>query len=207
MGHTNKVTHNEEWWELLAPPHVIRCSGTYKTTGLPCRREAIPGATRCREHGGAIPAVRAKAAARIGNAADEMVKRLLAMLDDPGVDPREKIKVAQDMLDRAGLNATERLIIGTGDVSDPVEKLFQDLLSDPRNFQAPPPAHSDPTIEAYNREALEAYGGDVVQGEVVSAPEGRRDRAIEAPKTRQGRVVPPHIREGLDRAEEVRRLI
>lgn len=179
-----KITRSELWWELLAKPTDVRCEAHYKS-GSRCRREAIAGGNVCGQHGGSIPAVRAKAAARIGNAADEMVKRLHAMLDDPSVDAREKVKIAQDMLDRAGLNATEKLLVGMGEV-DTVERLFRDLLSDPSNLAPTAPATSDRQFEDYNRVALEAYGGDeddspVVVGEVVATYQG----------------TPPHIRKAL----------
>jgi hypothetical protein len=183
---------------MLAGPADVRCEGHTKD-GNRCRRSAIPGATVCRIHGGSAPQVRAVAAARIGNAADEMVKRLHAMLDDPEVEARDKIKIAQDMLDRAGLGAVEKHIVGVGQV-DPVEALFRDLLADPSNLAPALPVQPvpDPEIEAYNRAALEAYGGDeadpapVVRGEVVEAPSPARPK-------RRGTAPPKHIREALDR--------
>ena len=178
---------------MLAPPTAVRCEAHYKT-GLPCRREAIPGGNVCGQHGGLIPAVRATAAARIGNAADDMVKRLQAMLDDPSVEARDKIKVAQDLLDRAGLNATDKLIVEV----DPVEVLFRNLLSDPAGLS---PAVQVQQIEGpdefdrYNREALEAYGGDdrddVVDAEVVEDDP--------APEETMSSRPPKHIREALER--------
>lgn len=185
-----KVTHSEEWWAMLAEPTDVRCEANYKAGGR-CRRVAVVGTTVCSHHGGSAPQVRQVAAARIGNAADEMVKRLHSMLDDPAVVPRDKIKIAQDMLDRAGLNATEKHIIGVGQV-DPVEALFRDLLSDPSNLMpadAPDPV-PDPQFEAYNRQALEAYGGDdVVEAEWVEVVPAPSPISVAEPD----RVMPPHI--------------
>lgn len=206
MAGRKTASHSEDWWVMLAPPSAVRCEA-HVQDGSRCRREAIAGANVCRQHGGAIPAVRAKAAARIGNAADQMVKRLQGMLDDPSVEARDKIKIAQDLLDRAGLNATEKLIVGVGEI-DPVERLFRDLLADPANLAPvqPEPRQVDAEFEAYNRVALEAYGGDedIVDAEVVEEP---ASRPSPAPSGRRGTKPPKHIREGVERAEQLRRLI
>ncbi|UAL29117.1 hypothetical protein K8W59_15150 [Nocardioides rotundus] len=198
MGHRNKVTHSEDWWELLAPPTVVRCEGHYKSGGR-CKREAIPGGNVCAHHGGAAGHVRAVAAARIGNAADDMVKRLQAWLDDPAVEMRDKVKIAQDMLDRAGLNATEKHIIGVGEI-DPVEKLFRDLLADPAALAPAQPVQHvpDPQFEAYNRAALEAYGGDEDSADIVDA-EVVEDSESAASTETMRTTPPPHIRRDLER--------
>ncbi|MCW2738884.1 hypothetical protein [Nocardioides sp.] len=196
MGHRNKVTHSEDWWDMLAPPTVLRCEGHYKQDGKQCRREAVPGANVCGQHGGLIPVVRDRAAARMGNAADDMVQRLLAWLDDPGVDARDKVKIAQDMLDRAGLNATGKLLVGIGAV-DPVEALFRNILNDPNGLApAQPIAHQpSPEVLAWNLEALdEDEPDDIVEAEVVedSAPTAPSDETMKT-------TPPPHIRRDLER--------
>ena len=66
------------------------------------------------------------------------VRELQRILTDPNADDRDKIAVAKDLLDRGGLGATSRVLVGIGN-ADPVEQLFQDLLRDPRMFQAPVP--------------------------------------------------------------------
>lgn len=197
MGHRNKVTHSEAWWEMLAPPTAVRCEGHYKT-GLRCRREAIPGANVCGQHGGAAGHVRAVAAARMGNAADEMVKRLLSMLDDPQVEARDKIKIAQDMLDRAGLNATEKHIVGVGEI-DPVERLFRDLLADPNSLGPATPVQTvhDPEIAALNRGAdpqalLDDEPPPIVRGKVIETESVMEPEPM-SPKP------PKHIREAIER--------
>lgn len=193
------MRHSEDWWELIAPPTAVRCEA-HVQDGSRCRRESIAGANVCRQHGGAIPAVRERAAARIGNAADEMVQRLQAWLDDPAVEMKDKVKIAQDMLDRAGLNATGKMLIGVGQV-DPVERLFRDLLADPSGLAPSQPVPHQPSPEQLelNRQALEAYGDDddpvVVRGQVIEAatlPSPARTQ-------RKGTAPPKHIREALER--------
>lgn len=160
--------HSEEWWLVHAPPTAVRCEARYKS-GEPCGREAIAGATVCGMHGGAAPQVRARAAARIGNAADEMVKRLFAMLDEPETPHAVRAKIMQDILDRAGLNAVEKHMIGVGEL-DPVEKLFRDLLADPSGLAGPTPETYLPSPEfaALNRGAdAQELLDDVVDAELV----------------------------------------
>lgn len=197
MGYTRKVTHSEEWWELLARPTSVRCEGHYKT-GERCRREALVGANVCRQHGGAAPQVQAIAAARIGNAADEMVKRLHAMLDDVNVEARDKIKIAQDMLDRAGLNATGKLLIGVGEI-DPVEVLFRTILNDPNGLAPaePTPHEPSPQALAYNRQALEAYGGDDEPADIVDAEVVEEPHTVHVTESMSNRP-PAHIRKALE---------
>lgn len=213
MGKRRVMRRSEEWWELLAEPTAVRCEG-HVQDGSRCRREAILGANVCGQHGGAAPQVRQRAAARIGNAADEMVKRLHAMLDDPAVDARDKIKIATDMLDRAGLNATGKLLVGVGEV-DPVEALFKTILNDP-NGLAPAqvePSQPSPQALAWNREAMED-DADIVEGEVVEdahipesmttkpPPHIRRDIVVVEPERSTESMTtkpPPHIRRDLQR--------
>lgn len=45
-------THSEEWWATLAQPFLVRCNGTYKSTGEQCRRVAEDGSAVCDQHGG-----------------------------------------------------------------------------------------------------------------------------------------------------------
>lgn len=202
------MTHSEEWWELLASPTDVRCEGHYKT-GEPCRRVSVFGSTVCRQHGGAAPRVQARAAARIGNAADDMVVRLHAMLDDPNVEARDKVKIAQDMLDRAGLGATGKLLIAVGEI-DPVEALFKRILNDPSSLAPAQPVTYVPSPQAlaYNRQALEDdYDADVVDAELVEQPEDPTRLPSQARTQRRGTRPPKHTREGLARAEELRRLL
>ena len=54
-----------------------QCTATAKSTGLPCQRPPVPGATVCRFHGGAAPQVRKKATLRlVENSARELFGRV-----------------------------------------------------------------------------------------------------------------------------------
>jgi hypothetical protein len=195
-----KVTHSEDWWLVHAPAHVLRCEAHYKT-GEQCRREAIPGSHVCRQHGGASPHVMAAAAARIQNTADEAVKVLHAILTDPSADDRNKILVAKDFLDRAGLVPTNKVLLGVV-TDDPVEKLFRTLLSDPMGLVDPSDAHPHtPSAEvlALNRAQIDMDDdvpdwGNAVEAEVV---EDRPTTAEHAEEPYKG-GTPKHIREAME---------
>lgn len=222
MAGRKVAARTEEWWELIAGPTDVRCEA-HVQSGDRCRRAAITGSVVCRQHGGAAKQVRERAAARIGNAADEMVKRLHAMLDDPAVPARDKIKVAQDMLDRAGLNMVEKQIIAV----DSIETLFKGILNDPHGLvavgdgtvsEAELEARRVAWAELNGEDALALESGtsrrdDVVEGEVVQErgssrgpydlpliPEWGNEEAWEEEPTDFVSSLPPrHIREALER--------
>jgi hypothetical protein len=200
---------SEDWW-ANQPPHVIRCSGQKPSTGERCRREAIPGGSVCRIHGGALPAVQAKAATRIGMTVDAAVTAMQEMLADPNTDNRDKIIIAKDILDRGGLGATNKLLVGIGQV-DPVERLFMDILGSSDGLADPVRAEAEraalPASSTYQGEGEDspllhweedASGlEDVVDAEIVEErPERTHEHTVHIgamPKT------PPHIREALER--------
>jgi len=188
---------SEEWW--ANHPQVMRCAASYKSNGQQCRMEAAPGANVCNQHGALAPQVQAAAAARIKMSVEDAVIRLHAMLDDPAVDARDKIKILHDLLDRGGLGATSKVLVGVAEV-DPVEALFQSLLADPNALgPATPTEHVlSPEIAALNAGAdpqeAEADLGDVVDAEVVE-DDPHTVRVEESMSSRP----PKHIRDALDR--------
>lgn len=192
---------------------MLRCSAHYKSNRQQCQVAAAPGTNVCNQHGALIPAVQAKAATRIGMSVDDAVKRLLQMIDDPNTDNRDKIKVLHDLLDRGGLAATSKHLVGVV-TKDPVEELFARLLADPAALEAP--AQQQIGYDA-EQAALDAgaEGGrwdgtfaparpfsdrdDVVDAEVVEdvAPP-RLARAARKPAPRSKTATAPHIRAALE---------
>lgn len=152
----SRRTHTDRWWET-APAHVLRCSAHYKD-GTPCRTEASPGTNVCHKHGALAPAVQAAAATRIQMSVDDAARRLVEWMNDAGVDMRERVKIATDLLDRGGLGATSKVLVGVGP-ADPVETLFNSLLTQPGAL--------------VDRDA-------VVPGEVVPPPFDAAQAAIDA---------------------------
>lgn len=196
------MRHTEEWW-ATAPAHIIRCNGTVQD-GTPCRREALAGTTVCRQHGGLIPVVQAKAATRIRLSADEAVRVLLDILNDPNGDDRNKIVVAKDILDRGGLAATSKHLVGVV-TQDPVEKLFASILSDP-NALEDPSAPRPPALPAGDpaQEAIDAAEAAPEWGELFGPENGfsSREDVVDAEVVEAEVVsdVPPaHIRRDLER--------
>src|SRR5437762_2310252 len=137
-------SHSEERWALL-PEMVVRCNGT-RPNGSRCKRQAEDGAVVCDQHGGAASQVRRRAAERLGMTADEAVGLLHKWMRDPEVPFGVRAKIAQDLLDRAGLIATQvHQIIPT--TEDPVMRFFEGAFSDPSNWEANPPPGPQPAIE------------------------------------------------------------
>ena len=129
-------SHSEERWALL-PGTVVRCNGT-RPNGSRCKREAEDGAVVCDQHGGAAPQVRRRAAERLIMTADQAAQSLVRMMEDTEVSFGVRAKIAQDLLDRAGLIATQvHQIIPT--TEDPVMRFFEGIFSDPNNWEENPP--------------------------------------------------------------------
>jgi hypothetical protein len=131
----------------LLPETIVRCSGT-RPNGSRCKREAEPGAVVCDQHGGAAPQVRRRAAERLIMTADRAAENLVRMMENIEVPFGVRAKIAQDLLDRAGVIATQvhQIIPST---EDPIMRFFQDAFSDRKNWEEnpPPPAIEEPMID------------------------------------------------------------
>jgi hypothetical protein len=164
-------SHSEARWALL-PPTVIRCNAT-RPDGGRCKREAEDGAVVCDQHGGAAPQVRRRAAERLIMTADNAAQMLVRMMEDTDVPFGVRAKIAQDLLDRAGLIATQvHQIIPT--MEDPVMRYFEGIFSDPNNWEANPPPDPTPAIESYATSGLDhpnAEPAQISEAEIVE-PEG-----------------------------------
>jgi len=157
-------SHSDARWGLL-PPTVIRCNAT-RPNGSRCKREAEDGAVVCDQHGGAAPQVRRRAAERLIMTADNAAQMLVRMMEDTEVPFGVRAKIAQDLLDRAGLIATQvHQIIPT--TEDPVMRFFEEAFSDPNNWEENPPQPAieeqvidpeDPDAELVEAEIAEAEG-------------------------------------------------
>lgn len=81
-----------------------QCSAMSKRTGKQCGTRAMIGQRVCRMHGGATRQAKAKAAQRIQQAQNEAADLLVEFMADPEVDVQLRTKIAQDLLDRSGVN-------------------------------------------------------------------------------------------------------
>jgi hypothetical protein len=104
--------------------------------------------------------------------ADHVSQKLLEWLDDPEVPYRVRAEIAQDLLDRAGLLATQvHQIIPT--TEDPITRFFEGL-SDPNNWESNAPPDPTPAIESYagsTRDHHDTEREEIVEAEIVE-PEG-----------------------------------
>ena len=159
-------SHSEERWALL-PETIVRCNGT-RPNGSRCKREAEQGAVVCDQHGGAAPQVRRRAAERLIMTADQAAQMLVKMMEDTEVPFGVRAKIAQDLLDRAGLIATQvHQIVPMAE--DPIMRFFEDVFSDPNNWEENPP---QPAIEERVLDRPDpGEPEEIVEAEIVE-PEG-----------------------------------
>lgn len=81
-----------------------QCTAMSKRTGKRCGNRAMVAQRTCRMHGGATKQARAKAAERIRQAQNEAADLLVEFMADPEVDVNLRTRIAQDLLDRSGVN-------------------------------------------------------------------------------------------------------
>jgi hypothetical protein len=168
-------SHSEARWALL-PPTVIRCNAT-RPDGRRCKREAEDGAVVCDQHGGAAPQVRRRAAERLIMTADNAAQMLVRMMEDTDVPFGVRAKIAQDLLDRAGLIATQvhQIIPMT---EDPVMRFFEGAFSDPNNWEEnPPPGPAQQAIEerVIDRPEPNVEPEEILEAEIVDDTESGND--------------------------------
>ena len=107
--------------------------------------------------------------------ADRAAENLVRMMEDTEVPFGVRAKIAQDLLDRAGVIATQvHQIIPMSE--DPIMRFFEEAFSDPNNWEENPP---QPAIE-----------------ERVIDPDGEPDENIEAETEGEpANDTPPRIAE------------
>ncbi len=171
-------THTEAWWANAAP-HVLRCTGHLKSDGSRCRSEASPGTSVCDKHGALTPAVQQAAATRIQMSVDEAAKQLVAWMNDANVDMRERVKIAHDLLDRGGLAATQKHMVGIARRT-PWNSCSRTCSRTRTVFAQPAGELSAKNIEPDPDDSplLDSWDGDIVDAEVVE--DGPTPAQIEA---------------------------
>lgn len=126
--------------------------------------------------------------------ADEAAKRLVDWMNDDTVDIRERVKIAQDMLDRGGLGTTSKVMLGISMDVDPVENLFRSLLDDPDVFLD----DAEPTAGLVQLPEPElASWDDIVDAEVVEADESPATEPEQEPGRKNPHRPPRHVTEAL----------
>ncbi len=89
---------------------MAQCTAHSKQTKNRCRNGAIPGGAVCRFHGGAIPAVKAKAELRIKEALEAMLPKGMQRYEKLIDSEQDSVSLnaVKDLLDRTGHKPTER---------------------------------------------------------------------------------------------------
>jgi hypothetical protein len=123
--------------------------------------------------------------------ADEAAKKLVEWMNDPEVPFGVRAKIAQDLMDRAGLVAAQVHHIVPMEKS-PVMEMYERLLSDPSNLERIPDVGDDRNpdgtypVPMRDQIALEgAVGADVITTEQDREPE---------PVVEDGSDTPPKIK-------------
>ncbi|MFD5809407.1 hypothetical protein [Rhodococcus aetherivorans] len=122
----------ESLWKDGRNPDPSRICTAHRTNGEPCRKTAIRGGNVCMTHGGAAPAVRAKARTRLEMAADRMAKELLGIATDDDAPVAVKLAAIKDALDRAGLSAKTAVSVEVGPTKEYEEILTTALTGGSR---------------------------------------------------------------------------
>jgi hypothetical protein len=121
----------------------------------------------------AAPQVRRRAAERLIMTADQAAQMLVRMMEDTEVPFGVRAKIAQDLLDRAGLIATQvHQIVPT--TEDPIMRFFEEAFGDPSNWESNSQPDPTPAIESYATSSLDRQDvepEEIVEAEVVE-PEG-----------------------------------
>jgi hypothetical protein len=163
-----------------------QCPAISKRTGERCKRFCAMGMRTCRWHGSATRVAKTAAAKRIAQASGYAADMLAEFMADPGVPLELRTKIAQDLLNRAGVNAATFLQVQ-------VEQRFEDVLD----------AVLVDVDDGPEGGVLASPAPNIEDAEVVDEPpaQNRHDRAVFEPvETARGAKVPG----GLSDAERAR---
>ena len=97
------LSRSDQMQDMYLSPNR-QCKAMSKRTGQQCGNRAMIAQRVCRMHGGATRQAKAKAAQRIQQAQNEAADLLVEFMADPEVDVQLRTKIAQDLLDRSGVN-------------------------------------------------------------------------------------------------------
>jgi len=155
---------------------MSQCTAKSKSTGWRCKAQAISGATVCRVHGGSAPQVRAAARMRLLELVDPALATLArGVRERKGIPTAQEIAAARDILDRAGLQATQKHEhLWDGDIS----KLTEDQLERMSQYFW---GFIDPARRDELRTQVLASEGAVIDVEFVRAPEAKQIEASAEP--------------------------
>ena len=166
---------SEEWWEQSRPAVQCKRCTAHNVSGKRCQRISIDGARVCYMHGGAAPAVRAAARARLENAADRMARNLLGLATEADSET-VKLGATNSALDRAGLRPPNEVVLSQGNAK-PYEEVFDEIAGVSREESRRARGFLEPDAE----DRSNASGFDAGwQGSEPSSPSASASRADEA---------------------------
>jgi hypothetical protein len=119
------LTHLDPMHDDMYLSKNRQCSAMSKIHGRQCHNRAMVGQRTCRMHGGASKQAKAKAAERIHAAQNEAADLLVEFMADPDTPRDLRTKIAQDLLNRAGVSEKHVFQIG---VEQP--KTFEDWVGE-----------------------------------------------------------------------------
>lgn len=102
-----------------------RCNATSQQNNRRCERAKTPGTTVCATHGSRAPQVKRKAALRMIELVDPAIATLARVMTNPASKDADKIRAAENVLDRAGLPRR----VETGDPEQAKELLVARLIA------------------------------------------------------------------------------
>ena len=157
-------------------PIVNQCTA-HRRNGDQCRRSAIKGSNVCATHGGSAPQVKRAAQVRLMMAADRVAGLLLQIADDQKVPVQVRLAAMRDILDRAGLVATQQIALAAEVTTQTWEQRADAAVVDWGELA----------------ELMPPTDTNVVDAELVvenEAHEQEWDRRLEAPRSSPPRTSP-----------------
>ena len=148
-----KKSHSEQWW-ADSPATVRRCKAALKSAGQ-CKRVADLGSVVCEKHGALAPQVQRRAKETLMLHSSGMADMLLNLAYDPMTPVHLRVKLAQDVLDRTGIDRSTTVTVGT----DPMEALIKRLM------EAPGALEDEYDGDVLELEANVVYDAEVVEGD------------------------------------------
>ena len=161
-----KKSHSEQWWGN-APATARRCKAALKKGGQ-CKRVADLGSVVCVNHGALAPQVQRRAKETLMLHSSGMADMLLNLAYDPITPIHLRIKLAQDVLDRTGIDRSTTVIVGT----DPIQALFKELLDTPGALD-----EEDDVLEL---EAGAVYDAEVIDDDPLNDAFADAQRVVDA---------------------------
>lgn len=110
----------------------------------PCARWRMRGSNVCGHHGGLTDGGKAIAQRRLTEAADMASGRLIRMIEDKNVDPAERLRAINSLLDRVGIKGGVEVTIETPAWQEMLKDMWEDEAKTRRAPEAAPRRRARP---------------------------------------------------------------